>query len=141
MISKNKLEFLMKIIIFSLRFLQDYWELDKIFDIQEYLLLEICSKIMFLGSKVRYRYPIHYPELRNFFGVDEFGIFSKKQHQKSFPVPDDGQGTYTLFLNLKTSFLNRSRAVVIPRYQNVYLTPDSLREISKQKYRFFMKKV
>ena len=44
--------------IFALRFLQDYWELDKDIDIQEYLLLEICSKIMFLGSKKKYYHDI-----------------------------------------------------------------------------------
>ena len=70
--------------IFSLRFLQDYWELDKDIDIQEYLLLEICSKIMFLGSKIIYRYPIHYPELRNIFGVDLVWNFVKKATPTKF---------------------------------------------------------
>ena len=58
----------------------------------------------------------------------------KNQMRKRFSVHDHGWGTYTFFLNLKTCFLNRSRAVDIPRYQNFCSTPNSRREISNIKF-------
>ena len=42
-----------------------------------------------------------------------------------FPVPDPGKGTYISYLIIKTCFLNRSRAVGIPRYQFLCLTPKT----------------
>ena len=59
-------------------------------------------------------------------------LIKKKQMRKRVSVHDHGWGTYTFFLNLKTCFLNRSRAVDIPRYQQFCLTPK-IREVTAMK--------
>ena len=63
------------------RYLCDYLELDKNFGIWEYLLLEICSKIMFLASNTIYRYPIQVKKVGNFFCSDHFSKGVRSTHE------------------------------------------------------------
>ena len=65
-------------------------------------------------------------------------VGKKIRCEKRFSVHDHGWGTYTFFLNLKTCFLNRSRAVDIPRYQKFCLTPKT-HEVTTDSLKFYQK--